>query len=295
MTNEQKRIPVILDCDNTFGVPGCDVDDGLALLYLLGCPEVDLLGITCSYGNSTQEVVYETTRNLLKLWKREDIPLFHGASSPDDCSNDAAVFLANTACEVPDLHLLVTGATTNLKGAAALDPQFFSYPLQVSMMGGLTEELFVNGRPMAELNFSCDPEASLSAFQNFKSLRIATAQNCLASYFPFQECQDQLNSSPAPIAEFMRKSLQYWYDEHKQTWKLDGIVNWDVMAAVALIHPELFDLSPSSISPDLSSLKTGWLLGDGNPILVELPQIKDVPFYRKHVYEHYLSARILSI
>ncbi|MFR1167120.1 MAG: hypothetical protein ACLSDQ_05635 [Adlercreutzia equolifaciens] len=30
---------IILDFDNTMGVRGCDVDDGLALLYLLGNPE----------------------------------------------------------------------------------------------------------------------------------------------------------------------------------------------------------------------------------------------------------------
>ena len=26
---------IIFDCDNTFGVKDCDVDDGLALMYLL--------------------------------------------------------------------------------------------------------------------------------------------------------------------------------------------------------------------------------------------------------------------
>ena len=26
---------IVYDCDNTFGVRNCDVDDGLALLYLL--------------------------------------------------------------------------------------------------------------------------------------------------------------------------------------------------------------------------------------------------------------------
>ena len=55
------RVPLILDCDNTMGVPGRDVDDGLALLYLLGSPQVELLAVTCSFGNSTQEVVYRNT------------------------------------------------------------------------------------------------------------------------------------------------------------------------------------------------------------------------------------------
>lgn len=30
---------LIFDCDNTFGINGCDFDDGLALLYLLGNSE----------------------------------------------------------------------------------------------------------------------------------------------------------------------------------------------------------------------------------------------------------------
>ena len=70
------KIPVILDCDNTLGVPGCDVDDGLTLLYLLGCPEVELLGITCSYGNNTQQTVYDNTLRMLKKWKRHDFGLW---------------------------------------------------------------------------------------------------------------------------------------------------------------------------------------------------------------------------
>lgn len=34
---------IIHDCDCTFGINGCDVDDGLALLYLLGDPEAEVL------------------------------------------------------------------------------------------------------------------------------------------------------------------------------------------------------------------------------------------------------------
>ena len=76
------RVPLILDCDNTMGVPGRDVDDGLALLYLLGSPQVELLAVTCSFGNSTQEVVYRNTLDLLARWGREDIPVLRGGRRP---------------------------------------------------------------------------------------------------------------------------------------------------------------------------------------------------------------------
>ena len=38
--------PVVYDCDNTLGVLFSDVDDGLALLYLLGEPETGYLRVS---------------------------------------------------------------------------------------------------------------------------------------------------------------------------------------------------------------------------------------------------------
>ena len=41
-------IDLVYDCDITMGIPGRDVDDGLALLYLLGSTDIRLLGVTKS-------------------------------------------------------------------------------------------------------------------------------------------------------------------------------------------------------------------------------------------------------
>ena len=65
-----EKLKLIMDCDCTMGVPGCDADDGLALLYVLGCPEAELLGVTCSFGNNRQDTVYENTKRLLREWGR---------------------------------------------------------------------------------------------------------------------------------------------------------------------------------------------------------------------------------
>lgn len=76
------KLRLIMDCDCTMGVQGCDVDDGLALLYVLGCPEAELLGVTCSFGNNTQDTVYRNTKRLLKEWGRKDIPRASGRGQP---------------------------------------------------------------------------------------------------------------------------------------------------------------------------------------------------------------------
>lgn len=73
---------VIFDCDNTLGVKDCDVDDGLALLYLLGCEEVTVHGVTCTYGNNKLPVVYAQTEKLLKNIGRTDLTVKKVANQP---------------------------------------------------------------------------------------------------------------------------------------------------------------------------------------------------------------------
>lgn len=73
---------------------------------------------------------------------------------------------------------------------------------------------------------------------------------------------------------------------------LDGIVNWDVMAAVQLVRPELFDLNDTVITPTPESLSQGMLAGGGPAIPVQLPVILDPDQYRRYVYETYCAAKI---
>ena len=63
---EMQMKKIIFDCDNTFGVKDCDVDDGLALMYLLGSREAQLLGITSTYGNSSLDVVQAVNLRMLE-------------------------------------------------------------------------------------------------------------------------------------------------------------------------------------------------------------------------------------
>lgn len=287
-----EKLPVILDCDNTMGLPGCDVDDALALLYLLGSPAVRLLGVTCSYGNSTQEAVYRNTLRLLREWGRQDIRVLRGSEGPGRLSSPAADFLAAAARECGgDLRLLVTGSTTNLRGAMELDGRFLDRIHTLSCMGGVTEPLLVGGRPMAELNLSIDHRASLDVLRGGHNIRIATAQNCLASFFPRDELAD-LAQSGSPIGAYLAQALADWYAHSAACWSLDGMVNWDVMAAVQLVHPEYFDLHETVITPTPESLAQGMLLGGGANIPVQLPTVRDPARYRRHVYEAYCAAEI---
>ena len=290
---EKRKIPLIFDCDNTMGVPGCDVDDGLTLLYLLGLPEVELLGITCSYGNNTQETVYQNTLRLLKDWGREDIPVFRGADSGADRRSAAADFLAQMSRRYEgELRVIATGAMTNLLGAEEKDGGFFSRVKEFSLMGGITEPLFVGGKPMAELNLSCDPEASLQVLRQGRHVQIATAQNSLRSYYPKEECLRSLRERNSALGAYLERHISDWFDVYEEHWNLSGFVNWDVMAAVQMLHGELLSSCDTEIDPTEESLKMGMLYGGGRPCVADLPEIADQEAYFRHIYEVWFSARV---
>lgn len=84
---------IIFDCDNTFGVKDCDVDDGLALMYLLGSREAQLLGITSTYGNSSLDVVQAVNLRMLEELGRRDIPVKRGGEKRGCYQSEAALFL----------------------------------------------------------------------------------------------------------------------------------------------------------------------------------------------------------
>ena len=67
--------PIILDCD-----PGHD--DAIALLLALGSPELELLGVTTTYGNQTLEKTTANALRVLELAGRGDVPVASGASAP---------------------------------------------------------------------------------------------------------------------------------------------------------------------------------------------------------------------
>jgi pyrimidine-specific ribonucleoside hydrolase len=67
--------PVVLDCD-----PGHD--DAIALLLALASPELDLLGVTTTYGNQTLEKTTANALRVLELVGRGDVPVAAGAHRP---------------------------------------------------------------------------------------------------------------------------------------------------------------------------------------------------------------------
>ena len=129
--------PVTLDCDNAMGLPARDVDDGLALLFLLAQPEVALRGVTICFGNASLPAVLRATRQLLDLAEVAGLHLQAGAAGPGTTPGAAARFLAEaTAREPGRITILATGPLSNLAAAAALDLGFLDRCGRIICLGG---------------------------------------------------------------------------------------------------------------------------------------------------------------
>ena len=281
---------VIIDFDNTMGIRGCDVDDGLALLYLLGNPDrVSFRAVCTTYGNSTLDAVQENTERLFSEWHLET-PIYRGSDKPNDNAakeSAAAAFLAREAAAAPgELCILATGSTTNLKGAQLNDPRFFQNVASVTLMGGIEKSLVINGRIMDELNFSCDAEATLRILESASEgtpVSIATAQNCLPSFFTRNDFEREFG-----VEGMLTKAVDYWFSDMDREYEWGGFTCWDVVAAAMLAKPELFDATTKDVTLNRRFLEVGLLEeadGEAPKARIATPRILDPDAFRADVIE----------
>ena len=276
---------VIIDCDNTFSIEGCDIDDGLAIIYTLAQEDIELLGINTTFGNNKLDIVYPNTISFMKNIGYPEIPVYKGSEDSYE-DNEAAKFLVKMADKYKgELSILATGSLTNLYHAWQIDNDFYEKIKDISLMGGITEPLIINNKILNELNFSCNGKASLNVIEHGKSIKIATGNTCLDGFFT-KERFEKLKEGNNFEKWLYGKSL-YWFQREKDVFHNQGIYIWDILSAAVLLNPDLFIENKLDINPDEDSMKTGLLFGKGKTREVIIPKIKNIDEYIEHVYEQY--------
>ncbi|XP_061917061.1 inosine-uridine preferring nucleoside hydrolase-like isoform X2 [Entelurus aequoreus] len=180
---------LILDVDT-------GVDDAQAIMIALAAPNVEILGITCSHGNTTLENVLKNTLRVLKVCNRLDIPVYAGCSEPL-LSNErhASYFHGKDGLgDVPDpdapglelvqekkgvqalvemieqnqgeVTLVATAPLTNLAVAVQLDPSLPKKLKALYIMGGNIESRG-NTTICGEFNFVVDTEAAYIVLERY--------------------------------------------------------------------------------------------------------------------------------
>ncbi|HEU5491184.1 MAG TPA: nucleoside hydrolase [Gaiellaceae bacterium] len=260
--------PVVLDCD-----PGHD--DAIALLLALASPELELLGVTTTYGNQTLEKTTANALRVLELVERTDVPVsagadrplarelvvaahVHGESGLDGPSlpeahatpipDDAASFTARAirTASAP-VTIVATGPLTNVaRYLAEHGPEGIG---RIVVMGGAIAE--GNFTPAAEFNVWCDPEAAAAVFDSGVDVGMigldVTHQALLGA-----EVEARLRDA-GRVGAFVADLNVYFTRYHRETYGWEGAPIHDAVAVAHLIRPGLVETRHRNVEVELES------------------------------------------
>ncbi len=260
-----QSIPILLDTDI-----GSDIDDALALAYLLRQPRCELVGITTVSGEPQHRAALADA--VCRAGGRTDIPIHAGTAQPllvqqnqphapqaaalasgdwphrEFAPNTALGFLRETIRARPgEITLLAIGPLTNLALLFALDPEVPRLLKEIVLMGG-----WFFDRPQPEWNIRCDPHAAAMVFAapvpRLTAVGIDVTQLCR---MPAAECRRRFAEAGGPLAP-VAAFAEVWFQN-----KTD-ITFHDPLAAALIFEPSLCVTEARQVSVELTSpLRSG--------------------------------------
>ena len=261
---QQKKI--IFDTDFVYPPQ----DDAMALIFVLNCPELQILGITTVAGNRNVEIATADALKILEVVGRSEIPVYRGAARPwmhektewdtkhyggwwsDDAPQDrgggpakkqaesrsAVDFLISTVMQNPgQITILGLGPLTNIAMAMRMEPNFAKNVKQLVIMGGAIASLADGGgnhSPNAEYNFYVDPEAARVVLRSGIPIILSPLNVSRKAKFT-KEWYEKVVAVDTPITQLVRARLGPMYEKFPDR----SAFMYDQIAALTLIAPEL--------------------------------------------------------
>jgi len=260
-------VPVIIDTD-----PG--IDDCLALWLALTSPELDVRGLSVSYGNT---VVENAHRNAVEITRRagKRVPIAIGARRPlkralavaIETHGASGLGYANVppagvildwmkpldrllAAQPEPVTLVTLGPVTSLALALKSEPAMVRAKVarHIAMIGNI--EARGNTTPHSEFNAWCDPEALaivLAAELPTELIGLDVTRKLVLKATEVY----RLAHAGNPLASWMHDALRFYLEFHRQYEKLEGVVVNDVLAIAALLQPDALDFQDLRLTVDL--------------------------------------------
>lgn len=298
---------ILVDFDNTMGLKDKPLDDGLTLMYLLGREDVEIIGVTTTFGNGNIDDVHNATLAMFNDLNISNIPLHKGSDINQDRISDASNFIVKMVNKYPnEVTILGLGSLANLYGAYLIDKDFYKKVGEIVLMGGITKPLMINRKLMNELNFSCDHEATYnvltSGYNLFDvgcKLTIMTGHIGLQAGFG-KEVYDVLNSnSEINTYTYIKEKAYTWTEYVLKHHDRPVFYNWDIVSAMYITNPELFDENYRNVVSSMNDLKSGYLRmdndADENDYKINIPSgIKDVELFNEIIFEAWKNVKMNS-
>jgi inosine-uridine nucleoside N-ribohydrolase len=268
VTPSHPPTPIVLDCD-----PGHD--DAIALLLALASPEVDVLGVTTTFGNQVLEKTTSNALRVLELVGREDVPVAAGADRPlvrdlvvaahvhgesgldgpvlpapgtDAVADSAVDFVARAiASAARPATLVPTGPLTNVAeylashGARGIE--------RIVLMGGAIGE--GNMPPAAEFNIWADPEAAQAVFHSGVDVTMV-GLDVTHRAVTTPALQERLRAT-GRVGTFVADLVDFFTVYHRETYGWEGAPIHDAVAVAHVIGPGLLETRHRNVEVELES------------------------------------------
>lgn len=278
---------LILDCDPGNGIPGADIDDGLALGLALRSPEIELEAVTVVAGNVPVDRGVECALEVLEAAGAAHVPVHRGATRPllqdpagwrarlDDRRYDrvaqelwrqvrptgsrlaahntsAAQVLVDRVNERPgEITVLAVGPLTNVAMAMLLDPDWAEKVARVVVMGGA----FDRPNTLQELNASYDPEATHLVFTSSAPLLVVPLHVTIRTFMHLTHV-DRLDAAGTPLAAYLGWTVRPWVEWLAKRFGRDGCALHDPLALAAVLDPDILTTRTACVDIELHGTLT---------------------------------------
>ncbi|MBQ6655421.1 MAG: nucleoside hydrolase [Erysipelotrichaceae bacterium] len=255
-----KRMKMIIDCDT-------GIDDALAITWILANENIELLGVSTTFGNISVDQSVRNSLLILENFKRSDVPVYrgcdhswvsesyvrsprldqvHGRNGIGDVDlgeplgsaqkQSAVDFILESARRYgKDLHLVFVGPLTNCAECIKRDEEAMCSVGRITIMGGaLTVQ--GNRNPYSEANIGDDPEAARFVFESRVHLDIVPLDATLRTLFRVSDIASwpKINQAGKNIYDIAR----FYYVGEYGDEKIGGAMH-DPLAAYASYDPSI--------------------------------------------------------
>lgn len=277
---------LILDLDT-------GIDDALAIAYALGSPEIELIGITGTYGNVLMEQGVRNALAITDLLGHPEVKVYPGiphSSTTDSFSVleiSAFIHGVNGIGEVTipdssrqpetqsavdfiieavkqygkDLIYVPTGPLTNLAAALKKAPEIKDEIGRVVLMGGALT-VCGNVNAWTEANISQDPDAADYVFRSGIPATMIGLDVTLQTLLTRKETQ-QWRDLDTPAGHFLADMTDYYIKAYETTSPhLGGCGLHDPLAVGVAVDPTLVNTLAINMQVDTEGNTRGRTIGD---------------------------------
>lgn len=233
---------VWIDTDTAIGVPGADIDDGLALIQAFHSPELRVRGVSSIFGNAPLEKTHPTACDVVARFGPPGLRVARGASAASErgVPCEAVLALARALRERP-LHVIALGPLTNVASLLELHPELAPRILSIVMVAARRPgQRFVSHpdqpTPFPDLNFDCDPVAMQILLDADPTLIFAPWE--VSSHVWIESADLDAIETRSPIGAYVAMHARPWLRIWQEQLGAPGFNPFDTLAIAALSHPE---------------------------------------------------------